>query len=254
MKLKQPLTIIVFLTMVAVVGCSIRSNELTTNVDTLVVDTIKNSPKGTQRTYEFKIKGDDEGGNIKSFTVAVNNAVVMVDGEDVTNLIVKLEQSGERYSFTRTVEVIPSADGLHAITVTQRNAFNQVTSLEKRLYSFTNMLPKVGVTYTVDSVRGDYSFDFTTSHDRDQRWGGALDSLFIKGVFHIASTDVDSTWLVALDVKNQGLTHTETILNDDTERLKKLSCWVKDNEGAISDTVHFSIGHAEATPTVMGKR
>ncbi|GHT69487.1 hypothetical protein FACS189452_10210 [Bacteroidia bacterium] len=249
-----------------------RSPELSSTVNLDAVDTIKTSTISAQRTYIFPITALDENGNMNTLMVDATggNATILVDG----NLAIEpIELSKERYNFSREVKFTPTSDGKHTISVRVKDDFGNITSLEKTVYSFTNMRPKVECTI-IDRVRAYpdntlYTIDFSKCFDRDERWGGKIDSLFvhISWLTYVAenpdafgnitaydditekypyswendiSSDYDGDYLHPDKYKRAFY-----IFDDGAMWETDIFVWVKDNEGMVSDTVHFSLGHVE---------
>jgi hypothetical protein len=143
--------------------------------------------------------------------------------------------------------------------------------MEKYVYSFTNMRPKLKVGHYAEvnwlavGIRDgvNHYLDFSASYDRDSKWGGDIDSLFVlgKATDYISKTgDVEGgTWYYEIKINDPfgGGVHVDKYLlcaglpdEDDTSTpyddwYTDLWIWVKDNEGLTSDTIHISIGHVE---------
>ncbi|GHU94714.1 hypothetical protein FACS1894156_3260 [Bacteroidia bacterium] len=159
-----------------------RSPILSSTVNLDAVDTIKTSAVSQKRTYVLPIEAQDENGNMNTLLVNATggDAAILVDGQPNTEAI---ELSKERYNFSREVEFTPNSDGKHNVSVRVKDDFGNIASLEKTVYSFTNMRPKVECTI-IDNVRVYpdntlYTIDFSKCFDRDERWGGKIDSVFV---------------------------------------------------------------------------
>lgn len=254
--------IITLLSLTAAIACGCSEdfynsmNEtptLTTSVNLSTTDTIKTSAKSTKRTYQFDVSSTDPNGNIDYLSATANTANLLLNGENVNGINVPIELSKEKYEFNRLFEVVPTANGLHTIKVNVHDAFKTSKSIEKYVYSFDNMRPKLGITYTLErrnEMEVHYNFDFSTSYDRDTKWGGAIDSVFIKVYFAwgpgMGFTEEESTMIMALDVATYGLTREEPIFdNGSAEIPTDIYFWVKDNENTISDTLHIPYVHVE---------
>jgi hypothetical protein len=225
------------------------------------IDTIKTSAVSKERTKILTVEASDENGNMNLLTTFADGGETQIigrsDGGDGATEAIELTK--ERYSFIRNVEFIPAVDGRHTVNVRVRDDFGNVTSLEKRVYSFTNMRPKLKVAYYAErtNVIGVYHYlDFSASYDRDSTWGGNIDSLFIlgKAMDYINSTeDVEGGTVYGYaKVSNpSGGMHTDKYImcgdlyDDGVDWYTDIWAWVKDNEGMPSDTVHISIGHVE---------
>jgi hypothetical protein len=133
--------------------------------------------------------------------------------------------------------------------------------MEKQVYSFTNMQPKLKVGhYAYRNLTGDlfgvnHIIDFAASYDRDKKWGGDIDSLFV--LFGCTGDDGYVTFCDAKKISdyrpNISGVHIDTFIinvnaglyDDGDWWYTDLWAWVKDNENMPSDTVHISIGHVE---------
>jgi hypothetical protein len=192
------------------------------------------------------------------------------NGDD--EAIEAIELTKERYSFKRQIEFIPTVDGRHSLYIRVRDDFGNVTSIEKQVYSFTNMRPKLKVGYYAnvhyDAGGGRdgvyHELDFSASYDRDSLYGGDIDSLFVlyKAVDFINAYPDQAIHGIGYDavkvsdyIPGKGVHVGKYIvrprdgLPDDgsgaTEHFTDIYAWVKDNEGLVSDTVHIPIGHVE---------
>ncbi|GHT69406.1 hypothetical protein FACS189452_10110 [Bacteroidia bacterium] len=228
-----------------------RSPELSSTANLDAVDTIKTSTKSEQRTYIFPITAQDENGNMNTLMVNATggDAVILVDGEQLT--IEAIEVTKDRFNFTRNVEFTPNSDGKHTVSVRVKDDFGNIASLEKMVYSFTNMRPKAGLSIPHERFGWDavlYTFDFSNSFDRDAKWGGAIDSTIVKAVCTDYIEDDGSfyTEWYKFDVSTYGLVTPSYLLYDDGVLwMTDIYAWVIDSEGAVSDTVHFSLGHVD---------
>jgi hypothetical protein len=97
--------------------------------------------------------------------------------------------------------------------------------------------------------------DFSASYDKDNKWGGDIDSLFLlyKAIGY-EEIDAETTkWYQAMKVSDPpvGSVHTDTyemcaLLPDNSgEWYTDVWVWIKDNENMPSDTVHINLGHIE---------
>jgi hypothetical protein len=133
--------------------------------------------------------------------------------------------------------------------------------MEKMVYSFTNMRPKLKIGhYAYRNLTGDlfgvnHIIDFAASYDRDKKWDGDIDSLFV--LFGGTGDDGYVTFCDAKKISDyrpdiSGV-HIDTFIMNVNAGLyddgdwwwTDLWAWVKDNENMPSDTVHISIGHVE---------
>jgi hypothetical protein len=178
------------------------------------------------------------------------------DGDDGATEAIELTK--ERYSFTRQVEFIPAVDGRHTVNVRIRDDFGNVTSLEKHVYSFTNMPPKVKVVHYAQRINYEmvaHFVDFSKSFDKDSTWGGYIDSLFTLCENPEIGADPIPEAVKVSDYNPDGspFVHfskyiVRNALYDGVEgHYADIYAWVKDNEGMPSDTVHISIGHVESS-------
>jgi hypothetical protein len=242
-----------------------RSAELFSSVNLDVVDTIKTSAASRQRTYIFPIQASDENGNMNLLTTFADGGETWILYGLSDGAIEAIELAKDRYDFTRQVEFTPATDGRHTINVRVRDDFGNVSSIEKQVYSFTNMQPKLRVSHHAQRNKTGVLYDvkhyldFSASYDRDNKWGGNIDSLFFlcKAMDYINATgDVEGgTGIWGSKVsdpsgENYGI-HVDTyvmcaeLYDDGVEWFTDIWVWVKDNENMPSDTVHISIGHVE---------
>lgn len=234
------------------------SPELMASADLDKVDTIKTSAVSSQRNYTMSVTATDENMNMNMLFVSSPTGSVEIDGVAANSLA--LEAAKERGEFIHNVEFAPNNDGLHTITARVTDDFGNSSSLEKKVYSFTNMRPKVviqHVTQRVNVFGADHFFDFSTSFDRDTQWGGAIDSMFVlaKSLPYIEATGdiAGGTYPIFQSVAAPYPTGDKTdryilrgaFYDDGIDFFTDVWVWVKDNEGAVSDTLHFNIGHVE---------
>ncbi|MDR1226819.1 MAG: hypothetical protein LBK47_07985 [Prevotellaceae bacterium] len=236
------------------------SPVLTANVDLDRIDTIKTGMASQARTFTMSVTATDENKNMNTLLVSASAGNVKIDGEATNS--VPIEATRERGDFTRSIEFVPNSEGLHTLNARVRDDFGTSGSIEKKVFSFTNMRPKVGVTSTaphrtnLDEV--EYPLDFSTSYDRDAKWGGRIDSLCFLAYSknYVDDTgDEEGAWTYFHFATNRGYpffkpSEHENIINmylydDGNNWYTDMWCWIKDNEGAVSDTVHYSIGHVE---------
>ncbi|GHT16339.1 hypothetical protein AGMMS4956_18530 [Bacteroidia bacterium] len=226
-----------------------RSPILSSTVNLDVVDTIKTSAVSQKRTYVLPIEAQDENGNMNTLLVNATggDAAILVDGQPSTEAI---ELSKEKYNFTRNVEFTPNSDGKHNVSVRVKDDFGNIASLEKNVYSFTNMRPKAMVSLSYQRMGWDainYTLDFTTSYDMDAKWGGTIDSVFFNAVSTMYIEDDGSFYTenYQLSASVDGMVHTYPLYDDGILWMTDIYAWVIDNEGMVSDTVHFSLGHVD---------
>jgi hypothetical protein len=236
-----------------------RSAELRTSINLDAIDTIKTSAVSQRRTFLLPVEATDENGNMNLLTTFADGGETRILDGLGEGAIENIELAKDRYAFMRRIEFIPTSDGRHTINVRVRDDFGNVTSMEKQVYSFTNMRPKLKIGYyadRIDVIGTDHYLDFSASYDRDNKWGGDIDSLFFlaKAIDYIANTgDVEGgTMYEETKVSNPlGLVHTDTyvmcagLYDDGTDWFTDIYVWLKDNEGLASDTVHISIGHVK---------
>ncbi|GHV64505.1 hypothetical protein FACS1894199_02910 [Bacteroidia bacterium] len=268
MKTKRMMTVVA--TVATVVACTTEdyyrsaneSSTLSSTVDLNVVDTIKTSAISAQRTYVLPITGEDVNGNMNLLTVSATggNAVIMVDGTPTEEAI---ELSKERFKFNRSIEFSPIQDGKHTITAKIRDDFGNTTLLEKEVYSFTNMRPKVVCTIDRERPSGNTEnirafFDYRNSFDRDAKWGGQIDSLYYVSWCQPYYDDNpgapydDAHWpcvwpaMHPNDFSEDFTMNLEPFYDDGVYWVTDVYIWVKDNEGAVSDTLHITgLGHVD---------
>jgi len=261
--MKQLFTIVALLLMA--VACTTeeyyrnanRAPELTASVDLDRIDTIKTGAVSSLRTFTMSVTATDENRNMNLLQVITPTGSVRIDGEATNSQAI--ETVKERGEFTRSIEFTPNNDGLHTITAQIVDDFGTSRSVEKRVFSFTNMRPIVGISHSAERINAnpievEHTFDFTTSYDRDERWGGAIDSIFVimKFMPYIEETgdDVGGTYRYFRHINYPGPFDSPGAIwagmwDDGTDYITDAWVWVKDNEGAVSDTVHFNIGHVE---------
>jgi hypothetical protein len=230
-----------------------RSSELRTSINLDAIDTIKTSAVSQKRTYILPIEATDENGNINLLTTFADGGETQILGGLGEGAIEAIELAKDRYAFTRQVEFIPTSDGRHTINVRVRDDFGNVTSVEKQIYSFTNMRPKVLFSITekrrvaYDNVY--FTLDFSNSFDKDEKWGGRLDTFYIlaKCQPYIDDTgdEEGATWLYPISIATDGYEREILLYDDGTYWATDIYGWVKDNEGALSDTIHVTVGHTE---------
>jgi hypothetical protein len=240
-----------------------RSAELRTSINLDAIDTIKTSAVSRQRTFLLPIEATDENGNMNLLTTFADGGETRILdglGEGATE---NIELAKDRYAFMRQIEFIPTSDGRHTINVRVRDDFGNVTSMEKSVYSFTNMRPKLKIVYYAERYSPDgiyHHFDFNTSYDRDSKWGGTIDSLFFlaKAMNYINSPDyeegngvIDEAMKVSDPSGEDHGVHVSPYemlgdwWDDGTEWYSDVWVWVKDNENMPSDTIHIHFGHIE---------
>jgi len=154
--------------------------ELTASVDLDGIDTFKTSAVSDVRTFTMSITATDENKNMNMLLVSTPTGSCKIGGEATDRQAI--EAARERGEFTRSIEFTPNQDGLHTITARVVDDFNTSRSIEKRVFSFTNMRPKVNVTYgkkrtDVDAIA--YLYDFSASYDQDAQWGGKIDTMYV---------------------------------------------------------------------------
>jgi hypothetical protein len=240
-----------------------RSPILHTSINLDATDTIKTSGVSQQRTYILPIEAADENGNINLLTTFADGGETRILDGLGEGAIENIELAKERYAFTRQVEFVPTSDGRHTINTRVRDDFGNVTSMEKQVYSFTNMRPKLKVGHYAqrhDKYQVIHYFDYSTSFDRDERWGGEVDSLFflgkcmpyingypedIEGGIFYESYKVNRT--ITSDYIDKYIVNTIWWDEDFMDRywMTDIYVWIKDNENMPSDTVHISLGHIE---------
>ena len=228
------------------------------------IDTIKTGSASKDSTIILTVTAADENGNMNLLTTFADGGKTeilnrMDDGDN--EAIESIELLKERYNFTRQIEFSPAVDGRHTINVRVRDDFGNVTSLEKLVYSFTNMRPKLKVAYYAerfDFESVSHFVDFSKSFDRDSIWGGDIDSLFIlyrsTADKNITGENIEYGYAFKVsdyDPDNSGFVHTHKFtihdrLHDGEEGYySDIYVWVKDNENMPSDTVHISTGHVD---------
>ena len=233
------------------------------------IDTIKTGSASKDSTIILTVTAADENGNMNLLTTFADGGKTeilnrMDDGDN--EAIESIELLKERYNFTRQIEFSPAVDGRHTINVRVRDDFGNVTSMEKLVYSFTNMPPKVKVAHSAERINFEtvrHISDYSKSFDRDSMWGGNIDSLFLlfkstadKNIFGEDIEHPGKNLPLALkvsdyDPNDQGLVHISKyvihyeLYDGDEGYFNNIYMWVKDNEGMPSDTVHISIGHVE---------
>jgi hypothetical protein len=238
-----------------------RSAELRTSINLDAIDTIKTSAVSRQRTFLLPIEATDENGNMNLLTTFADGGETRILdglGEGATE---NIELAKDRYAFMRQIEFIPTSDGRHAINVRVRDDFGNVTSMEKSVYSFTNMRPKIKVAHYAerhDITFMHHYFDFGTSYDRDSKWGGDIDSLFtlVKAMDYINETgdEENATTYYAIKISDpfaNSMIRSDTFVvhnlwqDDGTDCYTDAWLWIKDNENIPSDTIHIHFGHIE---------
>jgi hypothetical protein len=121
------------------------------------------------------------------------------------------------------------------------------------------MRPKLKIGhYAYRNLTGDlfgvnHIIDFVTSYDRDKKWDGDIDSLFV--LFGGTGDDGYVTFCDARKISDykSGNSWIDTFIINVNNGLyddgdwwwTDLWAWVKDNENMPSDTIHISIGHIE---------
>jgi hypothetical protein len=135
-----------------------RSAELNTTANLDKVDTIKTSAVSRQPTFVLPIEASDENGNMNLLTTFADGGETRIigrsDGDNGATEAIELTK--ERYNFTRQIEFTPTVDGQHTVNIRIRDDFGNVSVLEKNIYSFTNMRPKLKVGhYAQRNLTGD---------------------------------------------------------------------------------------------------
>jgi hypothetical protein len=54
-----------------------------------------------------------------------------------------------------------------------------------------------------------------------------------------------ATWLYRISIATYGYKFKEVLYDDGIYWATDIYGWVKDNEGALSDTIHMTVGHTE---------
>ncbi|MGL4907991.1 MAG: hypothetical protein ACRC3G_01505 [Bacteroidales bacterium] len=216
-----------------------------------IIDTVKTSAKSLQRTYEFTLSAEDVNGNMSSLWTSVNNADLLFDNIDINGKSLAIELSKEKFEFARNFTLRPTSNGMHILRSKVKDGADGVSNiLEKHIYSFDNMRPVVDITYTAkrrNLSEVDYYIDISKSFDRDAKWGGGLDTIYIHYYSNNGTEDFGrEVW----DYWNFPIKEDKTIYNtlmfdDGVNCYTDMWVWVKDNEGMNSDTLHFEIGHVE---------
>jgi hypothetical protein len=255
--------LLILIAIVAVNGCTTedyyrsanRSAVLRTSANLDAIDTIKTSAVSHQRTFLLPIEASDENGNMNLLTTFADGGETrIVGGLGDGGAIEDIELSKERYNFVRGIEFTSTTDGRHTISVRVRDDFGNISSMEKFVYSFTNMRPKLKIVHYAkrhDFEMVEHFVDFSKSFDRDSTWGGDIDSLFTLCTVENMedATIIEAMKVIDYNADDPGFVHVgkyvirNALYDGEDGYFTDIYAWVKDNEGLASDTVHISMGH-----------
>ncbi|MGL4955839.1 MAG: hypothetical protein ACRC9X_01515, partial [Bacteroidales bacterium] len=175
----------------------------------------------------------------------------LFDNIDINGKSLAIEIDKEKFEFARNFTLRPTSNGMHILRSKVKDGADGVSNiLEKHIYSFDNMRPVVDITYTekrenIEEIR--HSIDIAKSFDRDTKWGGGLDTLYIHYYSKNGSEDfgreVWDYW--DFPIKDNQTNFSTLVYDDGVNWYTDMWVWVKDNEGMNSDTLHFEIVHVE---------